>query len=90
MLFDVARPKPHPQPYRRAAELLGLAPGACIAVEDSAAGMASAWAAGAAVIAASSGQDLPDLEGAHRRRSLVGVGVSDLRGCVRDSARRTG
>lgn len=87
---DVARPKPDPEPYRRAAELLALPTECCVAVEDSAAGVTSARAAGAAVIAVSSGQNLPTMEGVHHRRSLLGVGVADLRGCVRDSARRTG
>jgi HAD superfamily hydrolase (TIGR01509 family) len=47
---DVARPKPHPDPYLRAAELLGIAPGAVVAVEDSPTGAASAAAAGMRVV----------------------------------------
>jgi HAD superfamily hydrolase (TIGR01509 family) len=47
---DVSNPKPHPEPYERAASLLGVSPSECVAVEDSAPGIASAFAAGARVI----------------------------------------
>ncbi|MFI5757071.1 HAD family hydrolase [Streptomyces sp. NPDC051569] len=47
---DTVRTKPHPDPYRVAAERLGVAPEACVAVEDSPDGAASAQAAGCAVI----------------------------------------
>lgn len=43
---DVVNPKPHPEPYLMAAELLGVHPGHCIAVEDSHAGVRAAHAAG--------------------------------------------
>ena len=49
-LDDVAEGKPHPEPYRRAAERLGIAPARLVAVEDSASGAASARAAGCPVI----------------------------------------
>ena len=45
---DVARGKPHPDPYLRAAELLGVDPGDCLAVEDAVSGLRSARAAGCA------------------------------------------
>jgi len=48
---DVRRGKPHPEPYLRAAELLGVSPGGCVVLEDSPSGVASAEAAGCAVIA---------------------------------------
>ena len=48
---DVERHKPDPEPYLRAAELLGLAPRQCAAVEDSPTGLASARAAGLLCIA---------------------------------------
>jgi HAD superfamily hydrolase (TIGR01509 family) len=47
---DVENPKPHPEPYLRAAELLGVAPTDCVAIEDSAPGVQSAIASGAVVI----------------------------------------
>lgn len=43
---DVARGKPYPDVYLRAAELLGVPPGACLAVEDSFNGIRAAHAAG--------------------------------------------
>jgi HAD superfamily hydrolase (TIGR01509 family) len=47
---DVARKKPDPQAYRRALELLDLAPGDCVAIEDSPQGLASATGAGIATL----------------------------------------
>lgn len=47
---DVTRPKPDPQPYAIAAQRLGVAPAACIAVEDSHTGVRSALAAGIATV----------------------------------------
>lgn len=43
---DVTNPKPNPEPYLRAAELLGFDASDCIAVEDSAMGATSAVNAG--------------------------------------------
>jgi HAD superfamily hydrolase (TIGR01509 family) len=43
---DVARHKPDPEPYLKAASLLGVPPGECLAVEDSPTGVAAAKAAG--------------------------------------------
>ncbi|MFB6616553.1 HAD family hydrolase [Streptomyces sp. NPDC085524] len=47
---DTPRTKPHPDPYRAAAERLGLVPEACVAVEDSPDGAASAEAAGCGLL----------------------------------------
>lgn len=47
----VTRRKPEPEPYRRAMELLGVEPAACIAVEDSPTGIRAARAAGCYTIA---------------------------------------
>ena len=43
---DVENGKPHPEPYRRAAEMLGVPPARCVALEDTPAGIASARDAG--------------------------------------------
>ena len=43
---DTERTKPAPDPYLRAAELHGVAPAACVAIEDSHWGLQSARAAG--------------------------------------------
>lgn len=48
---EVTHGKPHPEPYLRAAELLGVDAADCLAVEDSATGAASANAAGCTVVA---------------------------------------
>lgn len=47
----VANGKPHPEPYRRGAELLGLAPQDCLVIEDAPAGVAAGKAAGCSVLA---------------------------------------
>ena len=47
---DVNHSKPDPAPYLRAADLLGLSPSECVAVEDSSTGIASATAAGCKVV----------------------------------------
>lgn len=47
---DVTAPKPDPEPYLRAARLLGVAPARCLAFEDSETGARSAHAAGMTVV----------------------------------------
>lgn len=47
---DVTLAKPAPEPYLRAAGLLGVAPGGCLAAEDSANGVRAAAAAGVPVL----------------------------------------
>jgi HAD superfamily hydrolase (TIGR01509 family) len=47
---DVEHSKPHPAAYLRAAELLGVDAADCVAIEDSAPGVAAAVASGAATI----------------------------------------
>jgi HAD superfamily hydrolase (TIGR01509 family) len=48
---DVGHAKPDPEPYLLAAARLGVAPAGCVVLEDSPAGVASARAAGCAVVA---------------------------------------
>ena len=43
---DVANPKPHPEPYLTAADRLSIDPAACLAIEDSHAGVRAAHSAG--------------------------------------------
>ncbi len=47
---DVTHSKPHPEPYLRAAELLGVDAENCVAIEDSTTGLAAAVASGAVAI----------------------------------------
>ncbi|OJF12467.1 HAD family hydrolase [Couchioplanes caeruleus] len=70
---EVTAPKPDPAPYLTAAELLGVPIAACVAIEDSPTGMASAVAAGAAVLAVPAELELPPTDGVHLRDTLVGV-----------------
>ncbi|MEV0503985.1 MFS transporter [Streptomyces spectabilis] len=56
---DSARGKPAPDPYLLAAERLGLDPARCLAVEDSATGLASARAAGCTTLGLTH-DDAPD------------------------------
>lgn len=56
---DVTRPKPHPEPYLTAARLLGVAPDACVVVEDSPTGVAAGLAAGCRVVAVDPAQPVP-------------------------------
>lgn len=48
---EVTHGKPHPEPYLLAARRLGVAPEACVAIEDSPTGLASAQAAGVTAFA---------------------------------------
>jgi len=48
---DVTRGKPDPEPYRKGAEILGVASSDCVVVEDAPAGIRAGKAAGARVIA---------------------------------------
>lgn len=62
---DVVRHKPDPEPYLLAARLLGVDPGACVAVEDTPTGLAAATAAGMATMAVRrAGHEVGDLSGA--------------------------
>jgi mannitol-1-/sugar-/sorbitol-6-phosphatase len=51
---DVADGKPHPEPYLKGAERLGISPADCLAIEDAPAGIRSAHAGGMKVIALAS------------------------------------
>jgi len=69
---DVRRAKPDPEPYQRAASLLGIGDlGSCVAIEDSRAGVTSAEAAGCQVIAVPSGKRISPAPGRIVVRSLA-------------------
>jgi mannitol-1-/sugar-/sorbitol-6-phosphatase len=51
---DVMSGKPHPEPYLKGAELLGVNPAECLVIEDAPAGIQSAHAGGMKVIALAS------------------------------------
>jgi HAD superfamily hydrolase (TIGR01509 family) len=80
---DVPTSKPDPAPYVLAAKLLEVAPARCVALEDSPNGVASATAAGCAVVAVPSFVDIPPAPGRLVVASLLDVSVATLRDLVR-------
>jgi len=72
------RNKPDPWPYLTAARLLGVDARRCVAVEDSATGVASAEAAGCTVLAVPCDAPVPPGPRRILRDSLVGVDVDLL------------
>ena len=72
------RNKPLPEPYLKAARLLGVAPADCVAVEDSPTGSASAAAAGCTVLVVPCDVEVPIGPGMVLRDTLVGVDVPAL------------
>jgi HAD superfamily hydrolase (TIGR01509 family) len=75
---DVRHGKPHPEPYLTAAARLGVAPGECVAIEDSPTGIASAEAAGVPVLAVRHLVPIPDGVGRHVVDTLEGLTPADL------------
>jgi HAD superfamily hydrolase (TIGR01509 family) len=85
---DVANSKPHPESYLRGAELLGVSPADCVAIEDSEPGIRSAAAAGAVVIGVPFMVDLPDDVAHVLWPTLAGRTVADLAGVLSAVAAR--
>jgi beta-phosphoglucomutase-like phosphatase (HAD superfamily) len=79
---EVPATKPDPAPYRRAAELLGVDPRDCVAVEDSPTGTRSAEEAGATVLVVPGSVAVPPGERRTERDGLVGLTVDELRAMV--------
>ncbi len=78
---EVEHPKPYPDPYLRAAELLGVPIADCVAVEDSEPGVASAVAAGATTLAVPFHVPLPPSPAYELiDAGLEGVGLERLTG----------
>ena len=74
--------KPLPRPYSMAAELLGVDPADCVAVEDSVTGVTSAQAAGCTVLVVPAEAPVPPGERLVLRESLVGVDADLLAGLL--------
>ncbi|WP_024873724.1 HAD family hydrolase [Saccharomonospora piscinae] len=70
--------KPHPEPYLRAARLLGVDPRQCVAVEDSPVGADSATAAGCTVLVVPNDVSVPEGPRRSFRDSLVGFDLPAL------------
>ena len=76
---EVSHGKPHPEPYLRAASMLGLRPGDCLAVEDSRPGTASALAAGVPTLGVPHLVTLDEAPGQVLRPTLQGLDQDQLR-----------
>lgn len=75
---DVTHGKPHPEPYLSAAELLGVSPADCVAIEDSRTGLASAEAAGCLSIGVPHLAEIPAAPGRVLVRSLTELSAARL------------
>jgi HAD superfamily hydrolase (TIGR01509 family) len=75
---EVPSGKPDPDLYLRAAELLGVAPARCLAIEDSPSGALAAERAGAPVLVVPCDVPVPAGPGRVLRTSLVGLTRADL------------
>ncbi len=76
---DVARAKPHPEPYLRAAELLGVPAGGCVVIEDSPIGTAAGAAAGCRVLSVPHAETvIPSHPRVTRVATLEGVDLAFL------------
>jgi HAD superfamily hydrolase (TIGR01509 family) len=74
----VPRGKPHPDPYLRAAGLLGVDPADCVAIEDSNTGAASAQAAGCRVVVVPNHVPVPPAAGRTLVPSLLDLDAAAL------------
>jgi HAD superfamily hydrolase (TIGR01509 family) len=75
---EVGHPKPHPEPYLRAADLLGVSAESCVAIEDSPLGITAAESAGCVVLAVPSEVEITQARTRTIRSSLVGLTATDL------------
>lgn len=75
---EVVRAKPAPDPYERAAALLGLDPGQCLAIEDSVTGAAAAEDAGCPVLVVPNDVAVPASARRHHVSSLSGLDIPQL------------
>jgi HAD superfamily hydrolase (TIGR01509 family) len=76
---EVPQGKPEPDPYLRAAELLGVAAESCLAVEDSPTGAQAAEQAGCAVLVVPCEGPVPPGPNRIHRQSLHGLTGDDMR-----------
>lgn len=76
---EVENAKPAPDPYVRAATLLGFDPAECLAVEDSVTGTQAAETAGCPVLVVPNDVEVPDSPRRRHVNSLRELDVEDLR-----------
>jgi HAD superfamily hydrolase (TIGR01509 family) len=75
---SVENAKPHPEPYLAAAAALGVDVHECVAIEDSPAGLTSAWSAGAFAVGVPNILSLDEAPAHVLWESLAGRSVADL------------
>jgi HAD superfamily hydrolase (TIGR01509 family) len=75
---SVTHGKPHPEPYLKAAKLLGVHPEECVAIEDSDPGTTSAVAAGCTVLVVPNHVPVSAGERRFHRDTLAGLTLADL------------
>ncbi|MFD4027040.1 HAD family hydrolase [Streptomyces sp. NPDC058576] len=83
---EVARTKPHPEPYLTAAAGFGADPWRCAVIEDTATGVAAAEAAGCRVVAVPSVAPIAPAAGRVVVGSLEEVDLAFLRGLITGSS----
>jgi HAD superfamily hydrolase (TIGR01509 family) len=76
---EVTRGKPHPEPYRRALDLLGVRAERAIVLEDSPTGATAGSAAGCTVVVVPDLAPLPEQHDWHVVASLTELDVAELR-----------
>ena len=81
---EVEHAKPAPDPYLRAAALLGVEPTQCLAIEDSVTGTLAAESAGCPVLVVPNDVEVPTSARRSHVKSLKGLTVADLRGVHAD------
>ena len=79
---DVTFGKPHPEPYQKAAALLGFEPAECMAIEDSVTGLRSAEAAGCLPLGIVNLMPLEQTGTRVIRHSLTEMNLDALRGLM--------
>ena len=75
---EVTHGKPHPEPYLRAAQLLGVDVADCVAIEDSPPGIASALASGARTLGVQHIVAVEPRPGLSRAGSLTEIGLDEI------------
>ncbi len=87
---EVDHSKPHPDPYLKAASLLGVSITDCVVIEDSPTGIAAAVASGAFVVAVPSLTDPAHVPRGMTVSSLDQVSLGLIQGHLRETARSPG
>ena len=82
---EVSHGKPHPEPYRAAARLLGVSAEDCVAIEDSPTGVRSAVAAGVPTLAVPHVVAVPEIAGAVHLDTLSGLTPAALADLAREA-----